>query len=299
MRDDFSPEIRNAAIWSGDSRQIAKGNATGVVLEKLGRIDRPDMDKELARMGHIMQPVIARIFEDEHDCRLVDLDVPLTHPKHDWLRSHFDYQELDAKFLVECKNYNAAYASYFSEPGDPIRIPDDDYAQCLHEALVHGTDTVWLAVLFGGQRYRDFKLVFTDEDKQKWLEKLAWVWGCIGAQNPPAPASPDQAREIWPFDDTHTVIATKGVEALCAQLARYKEQHKQNETAIEAMQTQVMNFMGTRAVLSGIDGRTLATWKTAKTSSRFNADLLKASAPEIYDAYCVETVGSRRFLLKA
>jgi len=45
-------------------------------------------------------------------------------------------------------------------------------------------------------------------------------------------------------------------------------------------------------------GETLATWKTAKSSKRFDADLLKKAMPNIYDQFCVEKSGSRRFLIK-
>ena len=100
------------------------------------------------------------------------------------------------------------------------------------------------------------------------------------------------------LDDSNSIVASKQVEALCEMLARYKAQHKANEEQIEAMQTQIMGFMGTRSVLVDLSGRTLATWKTAKTSSRFSVDLLKKSMPAVYDSFCVETVGSRRFLIK-
>lgn len=59
-----------------------------------------------------------------------------------------------------------------------------------------------------------------------------------------------------------------------------------------------MNYMGTRSVLTSVDGRTLATWKTARSSKRFSADLLKSSMPDIYQKFCVDTIGSRRFLIK-
>lgn len=302
--DDFAPEIRNSALWSGDSRKIAQGNAAQVFLEKTGRaeIQQPD-DEELLAMGHAIEPVIARIFEDRHDCNLKRLDAALTHPKHEWLRSHVDYAEAyggrGSEFLVECKNYNANYISYFSAPDEPLKIPDADMAQCLHEAIVSGVDTVWLAVLFGGQRYREYELTFTTEDKEKWIKRLAELWGQIQAGNPPPPTTPEQARELWPTDDSQTIIANKNVEMFCERLARMKEQHKRNEEEIDRMQAEVMAYMGTRSVLQAVDGKTLATWKTSKGSKRFDAKLFQQSQPMIYDSFCVEQPGSRRFLIKS
>ncbi len=295
---DFEPSIRNAAIWSGDSRRIASGNATGVVLEKLGRTVPDDLSgEEHVQMGHVIEPVVARIFEDRHGVSLKPYgDTALTHPTQAWLRSHFDYE--GPGYLVECKNYDANYARQFSEADEPVRIPNADYAQCLHEALVHGTDTVWLAVLFGGQRYREYKLEFTADDKEKWLKRLAEVWGNIQTSTIPPAATPDQARDIWPQDDSHTIVASKQAEFLCEKLSRLSAQHKENEKALDAMKTELMNYIGSRSILVSVDGRTLATWKTSKGSKRFSAELLKSSMPDLYEKFTVDASGSRRFLVK-
>ena len=50
---DFTPETRNAAIWSGDSRMVANGRANDVVLTKLGMLEIPDLSGiEAVQMGH-------------------------------------------------------------------------------------------------------------------------------------------------------------------------------------------------------------------------------------------------------
>jgi len=296
---DFDPVIRNAALWSGDSRRIATGDATGVVLEKMGRTEADAIDdEESVRMGHMLEPVVARIFEETHGCRLKRFDTSLTHRKHSWLRSHFDYEAEDRSYLVECKNYHAMAAQYFSEQGDPVRVPDAERAQCLHEAIVHGTSTVYLAVLFGGQRYRDFRFDFTAEEKEAWIQRLAEVWGNVQSGTMPPPTTPAQAREMWPQDDGHSIVASKQLEMACLQLAQYKAQGKHIDETIDSLTAAVQGFMGDRAELVAVDGKTLATWKTAKSSRCFSAELLKASMPDLYEKYTVEMTGSRRFLIK-
>jgi hypothetical protein len=56
--------------------------------------------------------------------------------------------------------------------------------------------------------------------------------------------------------------------------------------------------MQQRATLKAFDGSILATWKTAKPSKRFSADLFKQAMPEMYEKFMVEQPGSRRFLIK-
>ena len=295
--DDFSPVVRNSALWSGDSRRIAKGDAAGVVMEKIGMSIPDDIsEEEHVKMGLVMQPVIARIFEDTHGVKLKDLDVALTSRQHPWLRSHFDYE--GDGYLVECKNYHAQSIQYFSDQDEPIRIPEADYAQCLHEAIVHGCNTVYLAVLFGGQRYRDFKLDFTDDQKEAWIKRLAEVWGAVQTQTVPPPTTTDQARDIWPIDDGNSIVADKKVEFICGQLVNAKERVKALDVEIEKALIYIQNFMGTRATLLAVDGKILATWKTAKSSKRFNSELFKQNMPDVYAKFVVETAGSRRFLVK-
>jgi predicted phage-related endonuclease len=298
-RADFTPEVRNAALWSGDSRRIAKGDAAGVVLEKLGRTEAPDLSgEEHVQMGHRMQPVVAKIFEEQHGAYLREADYSLTHPKYSFIQSHFDYISDSGEYLVECKNYNAGSIQYYSEPDDEVRVPVADYAQCLHEAIVHQVDTVYLAVLFGGQRYRDFKLTFSEAEKDAHIQVLAEVWGNIQTNTIPGPSTPDQAREIWPQDDSHTIVASKDIEFYCHTLRQWKDQAKGIEEKIDELQTQIMNHMGTRSELVSVDGKTLATWKTAKGSKRFDAKLFQQSMPDLYNQFVVETMGSRRFLVK-
>jgi predicted phage-related endonuclease len=296
----FTPEIRRSALWSGDSRRIASGDTCGVVLEKLARLDPEDLSEaEEVQMGKRLQPVVARIFEDVHNVKLKELKLSLTHPRHVWMKSHFDYVSADGGYLVECKNYNAAYASAFSEEGEPdIRIPDAERAQCLHEACVYGVDFVWLAILFGGQRYRDYRLYFSPEDKEAWIKRLAEVWGNVQTNTIPPPATTDQARAIWPMDDSHSVTASKKIEHVCHMLGEWKASRKLLDDNIEAAQTAIMDFMGPRSSLIGIDGKMLATWKTDKPTKLLDKDLLQQTSPELYEVCMVEKMGARRFLLK-
>lgn len=301
-RADFAPERRRAKLWSGDSRLIAKGEAERVVLEKLGRIDPPDLSHvEAVQMGHRLQPLVARIFEDVHEVKLRELDVSLEHRTETWLASHFDYEFLDRSALVECKAYNANMAQYFSEQDEePIRIPPADWAQCCHEAIVYGTDTVYLAVLFGGQRFRSFKLIFTEQGKTDWLKRLAEVWGMIQTQTIPPPTSPETARAIWPTSIDDEIVATSAVEQLCKQLVAYKEQAKQLEDYIDAATAHIQSYIKDRGTLVDAGGKILATWKTAKSGGkRFDAKAFENAMPDVYKQFLREQPGSRRFLIKS
>ena len=132
----FSTEERATAWWSTDSRRAVTGKAFDVVAEKIGKAERADLGHlEHVTMGLRMQDTIAKFAEEELGIRWKPLDdSTATHPQHDWMKSHGDYISEDRTALLECKNYNGAYINAFSEPGEPVKVPEADLVQL---SLIH------------------------------------------------------------------------------------------------------------------------------------------------------------------
>ena len=294
---DFAPEIRRSAIWSGDSRKVANGKAVDVILEKQGKKEIPDLsDVEAVQMGHVMQPVIGRLFQNKFNLEIQDADYALTHPKHDWFRSHFDFIAVNGNALIEAKNYNAAHRNKFDPESN--RIPDADYAQLVHEAACHNVSDIYLAVLFGGQEFCTFQFHITDQEKEDLIKKMATVWGYCKAGTVPEATTIEQTKIMYPQNHTGVITATQQVERAVAQLRDVKNQIKHLEAAEEQLEVSVRNLMAENQEIMTVDGQTLVTWKSAKSSKRFSSDLFKQAMPDIYEQFVVEMPGSRRFLVK-
>ncbi len=298
-RADFEPEIRNSAWWSGDTRLAANGKAAQAILVKQGKLEPPDLSEvEAVQWGHHLQPVIARIFSEVTGKDVRELDAALTHPRESWLRSHFDYETTDGE-LVECKAYNANYAAYFSEDGEPVRIPAADRAQCIHEAAVRGASVVHLAVLFGGQRFRTFRLEVSDAEKDALIQEMAKNWAHVQAGTCPSPTSPDEARKIWPQDTPgETIVASAELERIANALKTLKTQIKSAEEQEKTLTAKLQAAIGSAGELVTFDGRILATWRTAKGTRKLDTRTLEAEMPEVYKKYSFDQPGSRRFLVK-
>lgn len=296
-KSDFEPAVRNSAWWSGDSRKAANGKAADVILEKQGKKLIPDLSGiEEVQMGKVMEPTIARLFQDKHRIELKDADYALTHPTEPWLRSHFDYISADGRILVECKNYNAGVMQKFDE--DTNLVPAADLAQLIHEAACHNVDEIYLAVLFGGQKFRTFHFNITEQMKEELIKEMAKFWSFVATNTTPEPDSLEAAKLIYPTDNGQTLIATQSVEKAVAMLREYKAKISHLESESEQIELAIRNFMGEKAALVDLGGKTLATWKTAKSSMRFDSKLFQQAMPDIYEKFVVETSGSRRFLIK-
>lgn len=296
-QSDFAPEVRRSAWWSGDSRKAANGKAADVILEKQGKKEPPDLSHvEEVQMGKVMEPTIARLFQDKHRIELKDADYALSHPTESWLRSHFDYISADGRTLVECKNYNMGVMSKFDEEAN--LVPAADLAQLIHEAAVHNVQSIYLAVLFGGQKFRTYHFTITEEMKTELIQEMAKFWSYVATNTTPEPDSLDAAKIIYPTDNGQTLTATESVEKACAILREYKTRISQLESESEQIELAIRNFMADKASLIDLGGKVLATWKSAKSSHKFDAKLFQQAMPDIYEKFVVEMPGSRRFLLK-
>jgi len=295
---DFSPETRNSAIWSGDSRKVANGKANEVILTKQGKLEIPDLSHiEAVQMGHVMEPVIGRLAQQQLQTELVKIEESLTHAKHPWFKSHFDFAgKKDGKsFLVEAKNYNASVRGKFDVTGI---CPPSDMAQLVHEAAVYGVDMVYLAVLFGGQEFLLIPFTITDEQKDDLIKQMAVVWGHAQAGTTLPPEDLEQVKLLYPQGLEEVKTASASVEQACLALSQVKAQIKSLEAQEEQYQTLVAGYMGDASVLSTIEGQVLATWKNAKPSVKFDSKLFQEAMPDIHKQFMREMPGSRRFLLK-
>ena len=296
-RQDFAPEVRNSAWWSGDSRKAANGRAVDAILEKQGKKQIPDLSGvEAVQMGHVMQPVIGRLFQDKHKMELKDADYSLTHPKHDWFRSHFDFISADGTVLVEAKNYNAGVRNKFD--ADTNRIPDPDYAQLVHECACHGIDRIFLAVLFGGQEFVTFEFNISQAEQDDLIQRMAKLWAFCKTDTLPPAETIEQTKLMYPQSSEDALIANQQLELAVAQLKQYKASIKAMEDQSEALEVAIRNAMGDKGAIQSFTGETLVTWRTSKPSMRFNTDLFKQAMPDIYQQFVVEQPGSRRFLVK-
>ena len=297
---DFSPETRNSAIWSGDSRQVARGRANEVILTKQGKLPIPDLSGvEAVQFGHILEPVIGRLAQAKLGVELNKIEESLTHKKESWFKSHFDFAGTKdgQTILVECKNYNAGVRNKFDDISNTI--PDADFAQLVHEATVFGNTRIYLAVLFGGQEFVMFPFDITDQQKDELIQKMAQIWGHVQAGTTLPPEDLEQVKLLYPKDNPESVrMASRSVEEACQALRSIKEEIKLLEGREEQLQTLIAGFMETASSLQTIDGKVLATWKAAKASNKFDAKLFEQSMPDVYKSFVREVPGSRRFLLK-
>jgi predicted phage-related endonuclease len=226
-------------------------------------------------------------------CRL-----PLDPPKHTFLASHFDYISSDGKTLYEVKNVGHHQRKHYGENLSE-QVSDRYRAQCMHELIVHQVQNIELIVLFGGQELCRFpQTVVTELEQEAHIRAMAEFWAQVQTRSFNPETMADVVRDVYKVDDGSSIVANASIETACIQLQQLKAKIKEFEEAEDGLKEFIQSWMKEKATVTAYDGSILATWKTAKPSKRFSAELLKSAMPQIYEQFVVESPGSRRFLIK-
>ena len=127
---------------------------------------------------------------------------------------------------------------------------------------------------------------------------MARFWACVQTKQPLEPTSTFETKLLYRESAPTNIIAPASVEQAVSALKTVKDQIKALEEREEQLTAAVQGFMGVNSELVTFDNKVLATWKSSKSSKKFDAKLFQANQPSLYEQYVVEVPGSRRFLVK-
>lgn len=298
--EEFDAATRASAWWATDSRRAVSKQLNDVILEKRGQAERAEpRDREPMDMGLALQSSIGRIFSEITGLEVREQPGAGTHPREEWLRAHTDFETSDGG-LLEVKNYNAEAIKRFSQPdlSEPLIIPHADMIQCIHEATVFQKPHVWLGVLFGGQRFRHYKIDVSDETKTAFLKQAAEWWARVQTGELAAPETVEQSRVVWPQDSGEIVVASAHTEKVVSALRDVKARIKELEAQESELVLAVQRTMADASILQAVDGEMLVTWKKSAGSKKFDERAFKSEFPEMHAQFIRPTEGFRRMLVK-
>jgi predicted phage-related endonuclease len=118
------------------------------------------------------------------------------------------------------------------------------------------------------------------------------------AQLPPAPINVQDAALLFPKESAG--LSIEADDKLLEAIRAYKESTSKSlavSSECERLKLEILNYMGHAEKLTHA-GKTLATWKCAKASSRIDSKAMALAHPEIASNFMTSVLGSRRFLLK-
>lgn len=274
---------------------------------KLG-IDPPKQENDAMRWGHYLEDAIAQAFQDATGKTIIKAsagDWLAVDKKRDYLRVSpdrtywlGDSRANNAKGIVECKSTRLKF-----EDGD---VPQYWFTQLMYQLGVMGYQEGYLAWLqrdtlgFGTMPVKfdsDFYAFMVDRLERFWNENL------LGGKEPDIVNIDDMMLKYTRSNPGKTIEVTDEVMAdinelkiIKPQLDELTRQKKEIEERIKfAMQdAETLCLPGTLES----NPMAVATWRSAKDSTKFDEKAFKEAEPELYAKYCKTVPGTRRFLVK-
>lgn len=258
-----------------------------VWLVKTGRADQPDIsDKEAVRWGNALEAVVADRFADEHPELVVKRrNATLVSKERPWAFANLDRTVRDENGemgVLEIKTAGMRRAADWEDG-----VPAYYMAQVVHYLAVTGWSYAWVAVLIGGQDYREFRIERDEDDVAAAVDACDVFWrefvqadvmpamtGIKGEGTALAALHPDPSEEtVGMLDgDVPELMELAGVKSDIAALEKRKR-------ALEA------SLKARIGDARGIETPTMrATWTRSKRST-FDRKAFDIDHPGMTDDY--------------
>lgn len=274
MITDKQRAERQSGIFSSDAPRIMMGDGVRVALEKMGELERENLDDVVAvQIGNLVEPRILDAYESLHSKLTVRSPDTLRHPLHRWLGAHIDGLVESAK-VIEAKSVGWYMRREWGEPGTD-EVPDRVLWQVQEQLAVTGCSIGEVPVCFidenslrqlltGKLPPIEIYVIPADRDLEAYIvERCGKVWQHVEARTLPEPEKPSDVRLLYRKDTGAAVEADEAIAAVHADLMLKKAAEKAAEAAVDEAKAQIQAFMKDASELR-YRGRTLATWKKEK-----------------------------------
>lgn len=259
-------------------------------LVKTGRAESPDLSaKQAVEWGTRLEPLVADKFSEMHpelavekpECMFVSEERP-------WAVASVDrvvWDEDGRDGILEIKTVGLR-ASKDWESG----VPDYYMTQVVHYLAVTGFSYAWVAVLIGGQEYREYRIERDEEDVKAVSDAVDSFWNdyVIKDVMPGIVGSEDESRALSAMfsdrSDEMLVMLDDEVPQL-DDIVRLKADKKKIDAEIKKAENEVKSIIGDAA---GIETESRVVKWIRSTYSRLDTKALSAEMPDIVAKYSTE-----------
>jgi len=235
-------------------------------LEKTGTSECSEQSEQ-QYWGSTIESLLVAEFSKRNDVQVKSC-ATIHHKEHDFLRANLDgfIPELNAVLEVKCSS--AFMKDKWGECGSDV-IPMTYLVQVAFYCAVADVDTAFIAVLIGGNEYRQYQYTRDKDIESLILDAAIEFWGRIESLSPPEPTDESDLRIKYASPDHYKCVTVNesSAESLC-DLIETKAQIKALQEQETNLKFNLMNYIGDAENLMGTDGDILATWKLNRKGSR-------------------------------
>lgn len=259
-----------------------------VWLEKTGHSEPPDLSgKESVEWGNRLEAVVAEKFADMHpEFKVRRKNRTMVSKSRPWAFANIDREILskEGHGILEIKT-----AGLRSEGNWVFGPPDHYLCQVQHYLSVTGWDWAWVAVLIGGQEYREY-FIPRDEDDIRAIDKAVDdFWGFVErGEIPELTGTGDEGAALAsvfhePSDEYERVLDIDFPEL--DERAHLNDEIKALEERKKKLDSEIKKRIGDS---KGIQSESIrCTWVRSKSKS-FDAKRFDADHPGLREPYITE-----------
>lgn len=236
-------------------------------LEKISDVESEDEMTPFQYWGHQLEGVIRDEFAKRNNV-VVETPDTSVHPFHDFLRGNVDGFIPAWNAVLEVKCSAGFMAHEWGEDGSDT-IPMQYLVQVAHYCAVLNADCAYIAVLIGGNDYREFKYTRNFELESKIIDAAKEFWNCVQTRTPPKPINQVDLKLMYPkHDPEKTITIEPAVAEQLTTLADTRFKIKALSEVEEKYKFNIMQFMKDAECLTDESGRPIVSWKANKRGTR-------------------------------
>ena len=268
-------------------------------MRKIGELPELDLsDNERVEAGDLLEPVIRELFARKIGHPITKPDETLFHPELPLVGHPDGFVLHEDEPGIEFKNRDRMiFLDEYGEDGTD-QVPLRDLCQCVGYMMLTRRIRWHLGAFVGGNERHLFEIQYDEELAVAIGVGLKEFWSHVEQRRPPDPMTPDDVKLLWPRSIQSTRVATPEIEDLVREHARWKVELKEGKHRMDTAEAQIKHFMAEAGDLVTESGATIASWRSARDSRKFDETTFAYEHPDIYEQYMRNVPGSRRFLNK-
>jgi len=294
-------EQRLNYITGTDAGTICRVNPWGNIIDlwkQKTRLAPIEQKFSLAlKMGSLLEPVVAQLFEEAAHQKLTVVDELLVHKTIPYMAANVDRMVQGRNEVVELKTARMPNGEW-GDVGENL-IPSQYLCQIYHYAMVTDAERMHVGVLFKAtDEFRKYSFERNERLESIILEKEKLFWECVQTMTAPEPDNGDEVMSLYGTDVLEDMVVASGdVEIAVGKLKAVKTHIKELEESQKELESVIKAAMGNKTILMG-QQRRLATWNVCSGRTLLDSKKLENDYPEAYDSCLKKSPDYRMLLIK-
>lgn len=256
-------------------------------LEKIGD---PDLNSEsageAAHWGTIMEDVVAKEYSKRNNVQIQRFNFLMRSEKYPFAIANIDravvnpdmakrvtYKDgaLNTDKILEIKTASEYLKGEWGFEGSD-EIPEYYTTQCQWYMGITGVPSCDLAVLIGGNQYKQYTINFDEELFDIMITEAQDFWeNHVLAGVPPEAVTLKNAKHRWRKVDPDSIfeVTEDAHIELISSIIDAKDIIKQKEAELDELQAKLINAVQEKEIIQ-LDGKTIATYKMQKGRATFD-----------------------------